>query len=217
MTRLARMRRRIALIRDVAGFYYARHVKSFDPPSKPLLDGPTAEWLERQLKGTRLFLEFGSGGSTVLADRHGIRTISVESDPYYAAAVLKALQHPEKTQILTPRMGLTWQWGMPVFFKAKKGRRYVTAAFKKLDGEFPDLIFVDGRYRVACALQSASEAAHVGATSRLLIDDYFTRPAYHVLERYLPTPERIGRAAVFMLGRCEIPEDVISSYSADAC
>lgn len=212
----ARMKKRVSLIPDAARFYYARHVKCFDPPSRPLLDDPTAEWLERQLRITKLFLEFGSGGSTVLANRHGIRTISVESDPYYAAVVRRALKHPECTEILTPRMGLIRQWGFPVFFKARKARRYVTAPFQRLEGEFPDLIFVDGRYRVACALQSANEAAHVGATSRLLIDDYFTRPVYHVLETYLPSPERIGRAAVFVLDRREIPEDIIYNYSADA-
>ena len=39
-----------------------------------------------------------------------------------------------------------------------KGTRYINAPFNAIATEFPDLIFVDGRYRVACALESANRA-----------------------------------------------------------
>ena len=204
------------MLPGLASFYYARHIRGFDPPDEPHLDDLTAEWLQRQLRTTRLFLEFGSGGSTLLANRLGVRTVSVESDPYYSAAVRRALPHPEITTILTPKMGLTREWGMPVFGKARKAERYVNAPFQHLAGSFPDFILVDGRYRVACALQSAREAVRAGSTSTLLFDDYATRPAYHIVETYLGLPERIGRAAVFLLGRRNVASEIIFDFSADA-
>jgi hypothetical protein len=215
MALLSRLKRRFGLFTDVVRFYYTRHVKGFEPPSRPLLDDATTKWLQNQLKITKLFLEFGSGGSTLLANGLGVRTISVESDAYYAAVVRSALQHPGTTEILTPKMGFTGQWGVPVFFKRRKGPRYVTAPFQRFHGEFPDLIFIDGRYRVACVLHSANQAARAGAKSKLLIDDYVARPAYHALEKYLGPPERIGRAAMFVLGDREIPDEIRHKHLTD--
>lgn len=198
------------------GFYYVQRIKGFDPPSRPHLDDETAAWLEEQLRASRLFLEFGCGGSTLLADRLGVRMISVESDPYYAAVVRRALSRPEGAQILTPPMGLTREWGMPLFRRGRKGDRYVSAPFGHLNGEFPDLIFVDGRYRVACVLETAKQAAFVGAAPILLLDDYEGRPHYEVLEGYLGPPDRVGRAAIFRLGARPVSAEAISRHVTDA-
>ena len=201
---------------DLLKFFYIQRFKGFEAPISPCLDDETAAWLQEQLQETRLFLEFGCGGSTVLADRLAVPTISVESDPYYATAVRGALSDSTATVIVTPPMGITRQWGMPMFFKKWKGRRYVTAPFRRLDGHFPDLIFIDGRYRVACALESAARAALAGASPNLLIDDYGSRPQYHVLEQYLGPPRRIGRSAMFAAGKADIPEKAILSHAMDA-
>jgi hypothetical protein len=209
------LRRRVIRVIGLARFFYAQRIKGFDPPTVPHLDDETAQWLEEQLKGTKLYLEFGSGGSTLLANRLGVRTVSVESDRFYAASVRHALANPELIEILTPAVGITREWGFPVFFKRRKGRRYVTAPFHRFDSQFPDLIMVDGRYRVACALESARQASRAGAESRLLLDDYAQRPEYRVLEQYLGAPVRIGRAAMFTLGRHEIAQSLIREYSTD--
>ena len=76
-------------------------------------------------------------------------------------------------------------------------------------------ITIDGRYRVACTLESASRAARAGFTSKLLFDDYQPRDQYHVVEKYLGAPEQIGRAALFLVGAHEIPREVISEHAAD--
>ncbi len=197
-------------------FFYVQRVKGFGPPNGPHLDDETAGWLANQLRATKLFVEFGCGGSTLMADGLAVPTISVESDPYYAAAVRSALSHHETTEILTLDMGITREWGMPMFFAKKKGLRYATAPFERLGSRSPDLILVDGRYRVACALESAAQVARTGGPSKMLVDDYADRPAYHILEYYLGSPDRIGRAALFVVGARDIPEQVIHEYSTDA-
>ena len=200
----------------IFSFFCLQRVKGFGPPTGPHLDQETASWLADELRGTKLFVEFGCGGSTLMADQLGVPTLSVESDPYYATAVRRVLSHPESTEILALDMGITREWGMPMFFAKKKGLRYAKAPFELLGGRSPDLILVDGRYRVACALETAAHAARVGGSSKMLVDDYAGRPAYHILEKYLGLPARIGRAAMFVVGTRDIPAQAIREYSTDA-
>lgn len=207
----AQLKSAIPLLR----FLYLQRIKGFDPPASPHLDDETAAWLEQQLPKTGLYLEYGSGGSTVLASKLSVPTISVESDRFYAAAVRGALPKPASVQILTPNMGLTREWGMPVFFGSRKGRRYVMAPFDLLDGRFPDFVFIDGRYRVAAALECARRAAQAGSSASLMLDDYEGRPHYHVLERHLGVPERIGRAALFRIGSTPVAEEIVDKHLSD--
>lgn len=202
--------------RDTLRFFYIQRVRGFDSPTSPHLELNVTDWLKRQLQTTKLFLEFGSGGSTVLANSLGIPSVTVESDRFYAEAVRKAMTNSDLNTMVIPKMGITKQWGMPVFFRTKKGLRYVTAAFERLGGSFPDFILVDGRYRVACALETARQAYLASSTAQLMLDDYEGRVRYHVLEKYLGIPDRIGRAAVFQIGRVPIPESVVRNFVSDA-
>jgi hypothetical protein len=195
-------------------FFYVQRIRGFSPPAAPSVDEPTEEWLTNTLRTARSYIEFGAGGSTLLANRLQVPTVSVESDRFYAAAVRGALTHPELCTIITPPMGITRQWGTPLFRKASKGPFYVNAPFEFCADQFPDLIFVDGRYRVACVLESAVRAKAASARSTLLLDDY-DRTSYHVLEAYLGPPERIGRAAKFVLGDVAIDRSTVCRHSHD--
>ena len=196
----------------LARFLYVQRIRGFDPPESPLLDDESVAWLAKRLRSAKLFLEFGSGGSTVLANRLGVPSVTVESDRFYAAVVRKLLPSPRRAKILTPRMGVTREWGMPIFGKARKGPRYVRAPFDQLKGDFPDLVFVDGRYRVACVLETARQAAEARRKATVLLDDYDQRPSYHVLEKHLGKPERVGRAASFLIGERSISADTVLSH-----
>jgi hypothetical protein len=188
-------------------FWCFKAFRGFDTPTAPQLDQPTIEFLKSKLSNARLYLEFGSGGSTILADRMRVPTISVEGDRYYANAVRKGLINGKVT-LVTPNIGPTSQWGYPhlrrpKWLAQKLWRRYIEAPF---NGEaFPDLILVDGRFRVACALESARRAYMQGATSTLIFDDYASRGLYHTVEAHLGSPDMVGRAAVFQIGSCDVP------------
>ena len=209
------LRDRSRLFREKLSFFYTQRVCGFDTPTRPYLDDETAAWLEDQLLKTKLYLEFGSGGSTVLANSLGVASISVESDRFYAKAVRSGLQHPETARIEVPPMGITAEWGMPLFFRRKKGRRYIAAGFDALEGRFPDFILVDGRYRVGCALESARQAYLVGKTALLMLDDYEGRAFYQFVEDHLGPPDRIGRAALFTIGGSAVSEDAVAQFATD--
>jgi hypothetical protein len=199
-------------ILEVAGLLVAQRIRGMDPPTEPYLDPPTLAALDGLLKGCRLFLEFGSGGSTLWADRRGIRTISVDSDRFFAAAVRRSLSAGSNVTVLHADIGITEAWGAPVLrrptpARLRRWRRYLDAPFALVaeTGGFPDLVLVDGRFRAACALESARQAQARGAATTILFDDYAGRDFYQGIEAQLGAPERIGRAALFRVAAGSAP------------
>ena len=172
---------------------------------QPLVPHMTDEELGllRAIGGHRRFIvEFGCGGSTAEWLRLGVeRVVSVESD---AAWVNELRDHPELVEplaserlaMLHANVGPTGKWGAPTsqmerwpaYWSGVWELPAVTAA------ELPaDLVFVDGRFRVACALNAA---LHVGAGVPIVIHDFWNRPHYHAVLAHLDVVARAGSLAV---------------------
>lgn len=203
---LHRLSGSIALLK----FLYLQRVRGFPPPGdEPFMDAAGIARFKEEISKASRYVEFGSGGSTVVADRAGIEVISVENDPYYARAVASRLKGGAVRQIVV-HMGITGEWGFPMFPTAKKARRYVTAPW--VGSPFPDFVLVDGRYRVACALESARRAHLSGAKAVLMFDDYVPRPQYHVVESLLGKPEIVGRSALFQIGKQPVTAEAVEAW-----
>lgn len=94
-------------------------------PDKPVMPPSAVERLERALAQSACYLEFGSGGSTAMANRLGVPvSISVESDKAWLETLSAGL-------IITPNVrrfflhadiGPTREWGHPV--NESKWRRW---------------------------------------------------------------------------------------------
>lgn len=202
----------LAELRELPAFIYLQRIKGFEPPGdEPWMDPPGAARFKLELAKATVYVEFGSGATTVLADRAGIPAISVESDRYYARVVAKRLTGSVE-QIVVP-LGLTGPWGSPLRSTLLKGMTYAQAPYDR--GLIPDFILVDGRYRAACALIAANQAAVWGRHVTLMFDDYADRPWYHFIEEYLDPPERVGRAAIFKLSGRQVEPDVIEVACRD--
>jgi hypothetical protein len=213
---------------DVMKFLYVQRVRGFAPPGAPYFDELSTERFEQRLASARSYLEFGSGGSTVLADKHGIPAVSVESDRYYAAVVHSLLSPQTKVTLLNVAIGITRQWGHPIFRSPTKARlarwrKYSSAPFSTIAAAevFPDFVLVDGRFRRACVLETTREALLAGVSVTIMFDDYYLadRGHYHSVESWLGRPERVGRAAFFEVvpdGSVRLPtEDEVAHASAD--
>ncbi len=172
-------------------------------------------FLRRKLRRARRYLEFGGGGSTLLALSRGVpQVVSVESDARLAG-YLKSVATTSTSSYTchVPRMSAISAWGYPIHEGdlTELGREYAHAA-DELSGF--DTVLVDGRFRVACALAVATKAT--GKTT-LMIDDYGDREHYKVLERYLGRPRMKGRLAVFTLrGPVNVPNDALHEAYRDA-
>jgi hypothetical protein len=139
-------------------------------PSPPKLGAPRMPAAERQLfdrvlaSGRRRYAEFGAGGSTVMAAQQDFEAmVCVESDAAWAAAVR---EHPDvaamvkagRASVIHADIGPVGDWGAPA--DQSSGRLwpgYIARMWEEWErrGGFPDLVFVDGRFRVACALSVA--------------------------------------------------------------
>lgn len=196
----------------IAHSLYIQRVVGFPVPSAPHFDEQSTPFFITLLQASTSYLEFGSGGSTFLAATTGKRFTTIESDPYFLQAVQRKIEesgvslNPETQRLIPVDIGLTESWGVPVFQKPtparlERWRNYYSRPFKK-EGEnggsefLPDLILVDGRFRVACTL---SVALHLFGRSgwTLLFDDYVGRPHYTVVEQFLTLSQMVGRMAVF--------------------
>jgi hypothetical protein len=170
---------------------------------RPVLTLPKAEAaaLTEAYGTARVILEYGSGGSTVLAgDRAEGVIFSVESDAAWMADLEAWFDaHPPQSPVILHHadIGPTRAWGFPRG-KAAMDRwpAYALSVWERPDFRAPDLVLVDGRFRLACMLTTLYT---IQAPTVLLVDDYVDRPAYHQFETLACRPFLIGRMACFTL------------------
>lgn len=90
----------------------------------PTLDQEALAAFTAALETTSVYLEYGSGGSTLTASRMVRKLVSVESDPVFRKAVLNAIpaEATADVTVLRPDIGVTHAWGFPVFGRPTPSR-----------------------------------------------------------------------------------------------
>lgn len=174
------------------------------PPSKPVLDQETLELFTALIKApeTKVYLEFGAGGATLIAAQHVDLLISVESDPHYKDVVkssLSELPHRAEIHLLHGDVGVTTGWGMPLF-KVKgfsfSGKKYANAPWALVEQKRRkvDLVLIDGRFRAACICGVLMNS--FSADAAILVDDFKHRREYHGVLDFADIAERRGRSVL---------------------
>jgi len=187
-------------------FFVKSRFSKFTVSDEPYFDQESVETFKNFMRKSKFYLEFGSGGSTIFAAGLGCRTISVESDRYFARTVQEKIRNIGNVRIVHGDIGITEEWGYPVFGKpsdnkVKRWLNYIRKPFELFESqkEFPDFVLIDGRFRRSCALEVARRADLTNAVSVIFFDDYADRPHYQSVEAYLGKPSMSGRAAIFSL------------------
>jgi len=206
----------------------SKRVAKIIVPDAPHFDSESTVFFESIITQAKNYLEYGSGGSTLLAHRNVRHLVSVESDRRFLRAVERKLGKQRlgaETTLIHVNIGLTEDWGKPIFTtptprRLRRWRRYAQSPwsyFQRL-GLTPDLILIDGRFRAACALESLLNLPD-GSECRILMDDYVTRQEYRVVEEVADLTEMKGRMAVFRMRphmdriRCkQLAEQLTSDY-----
>lgn len=146
---------------------------------KPHLEPEGLQVLTEHLKRSTTYLEYGSGGSTILAAQLGVpQILSVESDYDWANQVQVQLHllRPQvsTTLLLQVNIGPVGAWGYPVSTShIASWPQYYTKVWQKgvtVDHlARPELVLIDGRFRIPCLLYSM---LHATAGTTILFDDY---------------------------------------------
>jgi hypothetical protein len=169
-----------------------QQVASDPPPIAPHMSAHEADAFRRLLDAVPAggaYLEFGCGGSTYEAClRPNVASVrAVESD---AAWISKLTEHGTvRSAVRDGRLrfrhvdvnAAPGAWGYPAD-ESKKGAwsAYSRAALDAGLSPPPALVFVDGRFRVACALRAAERAAAAADPVPIVaIHDFNDRPQYH--------------------------------------
>jgi hypothetical protein len=179
------------------------------------------------IKGRASYCEFGVGGSTLLAVEAGIgRIVSVESDKAWLDAagthpVLRSAVAEQRLTLLHADIGQTKEWGFPADATAKPrwpGYWMRPWALWAEQRAMPELVFVDGRFRVACCLAALQFALAAGAPPEayaVVIHDFdATRPHYDAVTEFFDVIEQTGSLKV-MRARAQQSNAALASELAE--
>lgn len=157
------------------------------------------------VKQARNYLEFGLGGSTLrVLQKSRARIYSVESSPQWTDHMrryfLLRFMENRRLSIFLVDIGPTRDWGYPVSDQHRERfPAYTNGVFEKLNGTEIDVAFIDGRFRVACALRLILHCAENGSSPSILIHDFWNREQYRLLLDYLDVHARVNTLGLFRI------------------
>jgi hypothetical protein len=171
---------------------------------RPELTMPEAEadWLRQAYEGASVILEYGSGGSTVMASELAGKTItSVESDGKWLRMMngwFEANPAQSTPRLHHGKIGKTGSWGMPSsLLQYARFPNYSLGVWGEPWFEQPDVVLIDGRFRQACLLATLYRATR---PVTVYFDDFVNRqPSYSTILKYAEPVEVRGRMARFEL------------------
>lgn len=161
------------------------------------------DFVHKNYEKANIIVEYGSGGSTLLAAKLGKKIITVESSNPWLIELVGSAAHQNLPGNIVPLwvdVGPTGDWGAPTTeTKWKNFQKYPRLPWKycQENNINPDLVLIDGRFRVACFLATC---ASVKKETLVLFDDYENRPHYHAVEKLFKKIDVIdNRMAVFKI------------------
>lgn len=170
-----------------------------------LFDGHDALFRDLLVRCQR-YGEYGMGQSTLAAAGTAASAAArqiqaVDTSAQWLAHVAGQLtdEAAARVRLVHVDLGPVGSWGFP---KSYAHRDRFSAYFDApWQGAFdPDLVLIDGRFRVACFLTSLLRAK---PGTLILFDDYTERAYYHIVETFLTPEQRTTRQALF-----RVPEAV---------
>jgi hypothetical protein len=158
------------------------------------------------LAAAHVYLEYGAGGSTLAAIAQVPVVVSVENDRAFLRAVARKVKSPpgNRHHLVFVNTGRTVEWGQPKVqtptpFRLRRWRRYPAAPWilmAQLELT-PDFILIDGRFRVACTLESLLRLTAT-STCTFLFDDFDQYGgAYAPILEFVEDVRRHDRAITF--------------------
>jgi len=180
-------------LKDFVPPIVGKAVRRFQKPR--LFDGDDAMFRAR-LQGASVYGEYGMGASSrwVLANTSA-KVVAVDTSEAWVNSVKDAFKDEPRLKARWIDVGPVGEWGVPLgFSRSDNFEQYFNAIWD--DQDQPEVVLVDGRFRVACFLTSLLRAA---PGVRIIFDDYMNRPHYHLVEDFVKPAETCGRQALFIV------------------
>jgi hypothetical protein len=148
------------------------------------------------LADAKTYGEYGCGASTAwVFNNCACHILGVDSSEIWLQNVRASCGDSPRLALHHADVGTVGDWGWPVNYdKHENFGDYTDWIWNQ--ALTPDVVLVDGRFRVCCFL-SALLRAKPGA--RIMFDDYTNRAHYHIVERFLKPLKTCGRQALFVV------------------
>ena len=183
---------------------YFSIIKDFDyKVSKKIKFGSknADEYFVKNLKKSKYYLEYGSGSSTILAKKYKKKFLSIETDKSF----FRYMRNLKIDEIVYVNIGPTKYYShpiLPTLLLKNQIRKYASQIeifFKKFN-RLPDLVLIDGRFRVYVTLVVLYTFFTKYSKKKLviIIDDYKYRKNYHYLKKIIKI-RLIGRFGIISL------------------
>lgn len=155
------------------------------------------ELFKRIVKQAKYYGEYGCGKSTKwVLDNTLCDVIAIETSRQWVDIVKKDnKKNDQRLTIKHAECGTTGNWGRPVDFSKRYLFQEYTDFLWRQDLK-PDVVLIDGRFRVCCFLTCLKYADE---GTNILFDDYVSRPQYHIVEEYAERVEVCGRQCLFVV------------------
>lgn len=175
---------------------------------------------DKSVTGISCYFEFGTGGSAVRVNEINFPTsphiYSIDTSLEWIDKVRLAVDFAKNCHVSHINIrGEIGDWGYPIEFdhqtqqfikpvseeiKSKYWTSYANSIFTTefIDGILPEVIFVDGRWRVACILKSILFAIENNIQPVIMLHDS-QRREYHKVYDYLNLEDRVECMDVYSL------------------
>lgn len=160
---------------------------------EPHMDGETLALFRDLVSRAAVYVEYGCGGSTSFAFLNsGAKIIGVDTDGSWIDMVLNFMPGGlGRVDLCHVDVGEVGDWGYP---RAADTDGTVYSSWPWTRTDRADLVLVDGRFRVACAVKTMLSAK---AGTPIIFEDYFGRDNYSTIEKLVRPEARHGRSALF--------------------
>jgi hypothetical protein len=164
-------------------------------PKLSLFDGNDYLFITN-INSAKIYGEYGCGTSTIYVALNSDATIlSVDSSQDWINSVSNKLSGRGKIKLHYANVGVVGEWGTPINYKNYSNFNEYTDWIWKQDLS-PDIVLIDGRFRVCCFLTSLLFAKE---GTKLIFDDYTNREYYHIVEMFIQPSITSGRQALFIV------------------
>lgn len=153
---------------------------------------------KHHLEYANVYFEYGCGKSTEFVLKcSNAQVFAVDTSAEWVNRLQSSCQKPfgNRIKLQWVDVGPVGNWGTPTSY----GNRANFSEYRDWLWNLrikPDLVLIDGRFRVSCFLASL-KFADIG--TKIIFDDYYNRPHYHVAQEFCDVVDRCGRQALFIV------------------
>ena len=150
---------------------------------------------KKLIKKSKVYLEYGSGKSTLWTLKNtNTKVYSIETDKEWYQKILEnTIKETKMIDIKLVDIGPVINWGRPINYNYYKNFNNYTDFYWNKNIQ-PDLVLIDGRFRV-CSFLTSLKYAQEGTF--ILFDDYIERGIYHIVESFIKKHDQNLEQALF--------------------